>query len=159
MTLRQALAALAASGSLFATRADAQQRVQSEVRIDALLARTNAVHASAGANAVAGTYARIGLLAGAGVRRIRDKWRSSGRLDAVARMHVDPLRQHAWGAYAGGGATLLFDEHTRTRARVLVVVGYEGPVTPAGWIAGIEAGVGGGLRIALTARRARDVGR
>src|SRR5690606_15444206 len=66
------------------------QKVQPETRLELLSARTTAVHAAVGANVVAGTYARIGLLAGGGARRIRETWKSSGRVDLVARMHVDP---------------------------------------------------------------------
>jgi hypothetical protein len=136
-----------------------QSRWQTEVRIDALSARGTAYHAGAGANATMGTYARLALLGGTGARRLRGRWASSGRVESVVRVHVDPLRQFRWGAYVGGGAALMFDDGARTRARAVVIVGYEGPATDSGWIAGIEAGIGGGLRVAVAARRARDTGR
>ena len=136
-----------------------QSRWQSELRIDGLSSRSTAYHAGVGANAIIGTYARLALLGGTGARRIQGRWASSGRVESVVRVHVDPLRQFRWGAYAGGGAALMFDEGARTRARAVVVVGYEGPAAQSGWIAGIEAGIGGGLRVAVAARRAREAGR
>jgi hypothetical protein len=135
------------------------QGLQLETRVEALTGRTTAVHGVLGANGVAGTYVRIGVLAGGGARRTRDTWKSSGRVDVAARVHVDPLRQYSWGAYAGGGATWLFDADEHARAGVLAFIGYEGPVTSSRWILGVEVGVGGGVRIAVTARRARAIGR
>lgn len=134
----------------------ARGRWQPEARIEALAARTTALHAGIGANVVAGTYARLALLAAGGVRNTANAWRSSGRVESVVRVHVDPLRQFAWGAFAGGGGALFFDDGARARVRAVIVAGYEGPPVGGGWIYAVEAGVGGGTRLAFTLRRVRE---
>jgi hypothetical protein len=149
-------AMLLAGASTSATAQVTRWRWQPEARVEALAARTTALHAAVGANAVVGTYARLALLGAGGARRADDEWVASGRVEAVVRFHVDPLRQFAWGAYAGGGGALFFDDGADARVRALIVVGYEGPAAGGGWIGGVEVGVGGGARIAFTARRVRD---
>jgi hypothetical protein len=117
------------------------------------------VHVGAGANVIAGDYIRLALLAGAGARRIGDSIRASGRVDVVARFHVDPFRQFKRGVYAGGGGTWLFDDRLSPRVGLLLVLGYEGPAARNRLITGAELGVGGGVRIAITIRTARNAAR
>lgn len=131
------------------------QRWQGEGRVETVISRTTAVHAVVGANAIAGTYMRFAVLAAVGARHVADEWRSSGRLDLVARFHVDPQRQFSKGLYVVGGATALLDEGVPGRIRAVVGAGIESRVFGGGWIAGAEGGFGGGGRIALTLRRAR----
>lgn len=129
-----------------------------EARADVFAARTTALHGAIGANIIIGNYVRIGMLAGAGSRRIDSVWRASGRADLVARFHVDPFGESRWGAYAGGGATYFVDRGVPGRARAVVVIGVEGP--PARhWMTGIELGLGGGARVGVTLRRARTIAR
>lgn len=132
------------------------QRWQPEARLEALLARATAVHAGAGANVIAGNYIRLGVLAGGGARRTNDSVRASGRVDVVARFHLDPFRQFTRGFYGGGGGTWLFDDGLSPRVRMLLVIGYEGAEARSTLITGAEIGVGGGVRVGVTIRRARD---
>jgi hypothetical protein len=103
----------------------------------------------------ADTYVRVGLLAAAGARRDASAWHPSARLDAVVRFQVDPFREFPVGLYAGGGVSVLADQGPGVRGRLLVVAGYEGKATRRGWIFGSEAGLGGGVRLGMTVRRAR----
>jgi hypothetical protein len=134
----------------------ARGRWQPEARVEVLAARTTALHAGIGANVTVGTYARLAFLGAGGVRRGTDTWHASGRVESVVRVHVDPLRQFAWGAFVGGGGALFVDDGAHARVRALVVVGYEGPPVGSGWIYGVEAGVGGGTRIAFSIRKVRE---
>ena len=137
----------------------AQQRWSPEARVDVIDARTTAVHAALGANAIGGTYLRIGVLAGGGARRVNDEWIASGRGEIVARFHVDPFAESKWGAYVGGGATYFVDDGVRGRARAVVVIGVEARRTPGQWMPGVELGLGGGARVGVTLRRARTFAR
>jgi hypothetical protein len=130
-------------------------RLALESRADVFVARTTALHAAAGVNVIAGTYVRIGVVAGGGARRIDSVWRSSGRVDVVARFHVDPFGESRWGGYAGGGASYFFDRGVPGRARAVIVIGFEGRSTTRRWVPGVELGLGGGARIGVTLRRAR----
>ena len=58
-----------------------------------------------------------------------------------------------------GGGTWLFDDGLAPRVRMLLVIGYEGPEARSTLITGAEVGVGGGLRIGVTIRPARDAAR
>jgi hypothetical protein len=147
-----------------AGQADAQadrreRRWQLEARADALIARTTAFHAGFGANLVTGTYVRAGVLGAAGVRSVDQELRESGRLDAFARFHVDPFREFPGAVYVTGGATVLFDSGTDPRVRGIFGVGVEGRAWSGRWIPGLEIGIGGGVRIGATLRKARSGGR
>ena len=143
-------------------RAAAQPEIprwQSEIRVGALAGRTTAWQASAGANVVIGTYVRLALLAGGGARRDAGAWDASGSVDAIIRFHLDPFREYRYGLYMGGGAAALFDENATGRARAVIVVGYEHAKPGRRWLTGIEAGYGGGLRVAVSIKRARAFAR
>ena len=157
--MRAGHAATALVLALTPTRATAQgqlQKWQPEAHLELLAARSTALHFSVGANVIAGDYVRLGLLGGMGARRVHDSTRASGRIDVVGRFHLDPFRQYKRGFYAGGGGTWLFDDGLAPRVRVLLVLGYEGSEARSTLITGAEVGVGGGVRIGVTIRRARD---
>ena len=155
--LRRTIAIAVAIVPLGALAQNQPQRWQGEGRIETLISRTTAVHAAIGANAIAGQYLRLAVLAGGGARRVGDEWRSSGRVDLVGRFHVDPQRQFSRGLYVLGGATALMDDGIRTRIRAVLGAGIESRALGdgAGWIVGAEGGFGGGGRVAVTLRRAR----
>jgi hypothetical protein len=98
-----------------------------------------------------GTYLRSGIDGAVG----SSKDGISGRVDAFARFHLDPFRQHKWAPYAGGGLTARFDDNRSNRYYLLVFLGIDGPV--AGKVStSIEAGFGGGGRIGIIVRRAGE---
>ena len=120
-----------------------------EARIDGIVKGPAAVHAAAGFTVPVGTYVRSGIDAGIG----SSENGISGRLDIFARFHLDPLRQHKWAPYAGGGLTARFDDNRTNRYYLLVVAGIDGPAS-RGIAPSIEAGLGGGGRIGVMIRRA-----
>jgi hypothetical protein len=130
-------------------------RLQTEARIEVLAAHTTAFHFGLGVNAITGTNLRLALLLAGGIREASDDWRPSGRVEAVMRFHFDPLQQFPRGFYAGGGGAIFVDRGARARARTLVTVGLEGSPNRRRVILGGELGLGGGVRLGLTARRAR----
>ncbi|MEO8194186.1 MAG: hypothetical protein ABI681_10055 [Gemmatimonadales bacterium] len=124
------------------------QRVTPEARIDAILALPEALHAGLGIMFNTGTYLRSGVVAGVGASRDG----LSGRIDGVARFHLDPFREHRWAPYGGGGLTIRFDEDRRRRPYLLLLAGIDGPVK-GGLTTSFEAALGGGGRIGVIIRR------
>ena len=131
-----------------------QQPVQTEYRLDALVARTTGVEAGAGISIPAGVYMRTGLVAGAGAGRHGVE----GRTDLVARFSLDPFRQSRWAPYAGGGISGRYrtEADGGSRAYLMIYLGLEGAL-PVGRTSGIvpafEVGLGGGARVAIILRR------
>jgi hypothetical protein len=140
-------------------RADGQMRArgpQPGAVAGVVAARTTAVHAGGKISVPAGLYARVSVAVLGGARHAAGAWSASGRADAIARFHVDPFGQSRVGAYAGGGASLFFDDGARRRVRLVAVIGFEGPLSARGWVPGIELGLGGGARVGVTLRRSRN---
>jgi hypothetical protein len=140
----------------------AQYRVarwQYEAGAHAVIADAWSILANAGFNRAIGTYARAGLVAGAGAQRADDTWRAVGEIAVIGRFHFDPFAESRLGLYASGGEILLFGRGASPRVRTIVAVGVEGRATPGKWIAGLELGLGAGARLGVTLRRAREGGR
>ncbi len=116
------------------------------------------MHAGVGANVPAGFYARIGLVAAAGIARRGGRGVASGRFDATARWLLDPFGEFRWGSYAGAGLTVRPDDRDNWRGSLLVLLGVEGRAD-RGWRTAVEAGLGDGARIGVVVRRARLKGR
>src|SRR4029078_8077629 len=133
---------------LFAIKAESQSL---EGRIDVIAAGPAAIHAGAGFTVPMGTYVRSGFDGAIGSSRNG----ISGRVDGFARFHLDPLRQHKWAPYGGGGLTARFDDNRATRYYLLVFLGIDGPVAHK-VSTSIEAGLGGGARIGVTVRQAAE---
>ena len=120
------------------------QRVQPELRVDAIGPAPHAVHAGAGLTVALGHYARISAVGGIGVRH----GDIAGRGDLIARVLLDPFRQRRFGFSLGGGLSV------RERPWLLAVVELEGPER-FGWMPAVQGGLGGGPRVGLVFRRAR----
>jgi hypothetical protein len=136
------------------TAQSVQQRHQSELRVDAIFARSSALHAAYGLTVPAGTYLRAGLVAGIGAGRHG----LEGRTDLIARFSLDPFRQSRWAPYAGAGLSGRYrsDLDGGDRAYLLVFLGVEGPLPlgeRAGWVPAIEVGLGGGGRVGVVMRK------
>ncbi len=132
-----------------ATRA--QSSITPEIRLDAILSRTSAVHLGAGATLAAGNYVSAGIVAGAG---FSTDGRRSGRLDVLARFHLDPFRESRWAPYAGGGLTTRLDQGENAHTYLMLLLGIDGPVT-RNMALSIEGALGGGGRVGIILRRAR----
>ncbi len=131
-----------------------QQKFQSEVRIDAIFARTGAVEAGYGFTVPAGIYLRSGFVAGIGAGRHG----AEGRTDLISRFSLDPFRQSRWAPYAGAGLSGRYRPKLAggSRAYLLVFLGLEGPLplgARAGWVPAFEVGLGGGARVGVILRR------
>jgi hypothetical protein len=131
-----------------------EQALQSEVRLDAILARASAIEAAYGATVPAGIYMRTGLVVGVGAGRHG----IDGRTDFVSRFSLDPFRQSRWAPYGGGGLSGRFRSRSDggSRGYLLVFLGVEGPLPSgkaSGWVPAFEVGLGGGARAAMILRR------
>ena len=129
-----------------------------ELRIDATSARIPRLEMSAGAVVPIGIYVRLALTAGGGVARENTMTHATARGDAIARFELDPLKQHTRGAYVGGGLSLLGRDGPHVGAYLALVAGLELKAR-AGWVPGIEAGLGGGARFAIALKRAMELWR
>jgi len=131
-----------------------QQKFQSELRLDAIFARSGGVEAGYGFTVPAGIYVRSGLVAGIGAGRHG----AEGRTDLITRFSMDPFRQSRWAAYAGAGLSGRYrsERDGGSHAYLLVFLGLEGPLAPgtrAGWVPAFEVGLGGGARVGVILRR------
>lgn len=154
-----ALLLLGSEGAGAQSAEDTPQRLQGVVRLDATLAKRNALHLAAGAGVALGTYVRMSAEAGPGIAWHGREMHPSARADLVARFLFDPLGQFPRGVYAGGGLSARFDRGERWRPSLLIVAGVEGLRRGRAWIPAIEAGFGGGVRVGVAFRKSRPRGR
>jgi hypothetical protein len=153
---RHAVAALLALGALAGVSAAAgAQSVQPEARVDAIIARRSTIQGALGAAIRVSPELRLELAVGAGPSFGGGPATSLGaRGDAVVHFLLDPRHAMRWSPYAGGGIGARYDGSAARewRAVAIVAIGVDGPrwkhVIPF-----IEAGLGGGLRLGVGARR------
>lgn len=131
-----------------------QQKVQSEIRIDGIFARSGGVEAAYGFTVPMGIYVRSGVIAGIGAGRHGVE----GRSDLISRFSFDPFRQSRWAPYAGAGLSGRYRSQLDggSRAYILIFLGLEGPLPlgeRAGWVPAVEVGLGGGARVGVILRR------
>jgi len=131
-----------------------QQPLQTEYRVDGLVARTAGVEAGLGISVPAGLYMRWGLVGGFGA----GAHGSEGRTDFVARFSLDPFRQSGWAPYAGGGISGRYrpERDGGSRGFLLIYLGLEGPLAlgrTSGFVPAFELGLGGGVRFGVIVRR------
>ena len=159
LTRARAAAALIVILSLLAAprvvRAQQQPVTVPELRLDATAARVSRLELSAGAVVPIGIYVRLALTAGGGIARQDAMDHATARGDAIVRFELDPLKQHGHGAYLGGGLSLLGRDGSHVNAWLALVGGLELKARH-GWVPSIEAGLGGGARVAIALRRAMD---
>ncbi|MGH7602636.1 MAG: hypothetical protein ACRENK_01415 [Gemmatimonadaceae bacterium] len=130
------------------------QPIQSELRLDGIVARSSAVEAAYGVSVPAGIYVRNGLVLGAGVGESG----AEGRADFISRFSLDPFRQSRWAPYAGAGLSGRFRPAADggSKAYLLAFLGVEGGLPAgarSGWVPAVELGLGGGARIGIVLRR------
>lgn len=121
--------------------------------MDVIDAGATAIQAGIGLGFPVGVYLRPVLLVAAGPATNGDVWRSSSRVDAIARFLLDPFRESRFGLYGGGGVSVLHDPWDRWRGVITVTLGLELPAHAGGAWA-FEAGFGGGIRFGIVLRRA-----
>lgn len=130
-----------------------QPTVQPEARVDFIDARAAAAHVGVGFSVPAGTYVRLGLVGAAGQSWRDGESSGAGRVDALVRFVVDPLREFRWAPYAAGGIGGIYDRSDEWRAVLVGVLGIEGPASGS-IVPAIEVGFGGGARLGVVIRRA-----
>lgn len=130
------------------------QRIPSyaEFRADMIAGDGTAAQVGAGLVLPLDNYVRFALIGAAG-----PKWRdgatiASGRIDAIARFTLDPLRETPWALSLGGGVSVpLEQQQARVRPLLTAVIDVEarkhGRFTPA-----VQVGLGGGTRVGFAFR-------
>jgi hypothetical protein len=145
---------LTATLPIFAGAQLVQQKFQSEIRLDAIFARSGGGEAAYGFTVPMGIYVRSGVVAGIGA----GQHGVEGRSDLLSRFSFDPFRQSRWAPYAGGGLSARYRPKLDggSRAYILIFLGVEGPLPPgqrSGWVPAVEVGLGGGARVGVIVRR------
>ncbi len=123
-------------------------------RVDAFLARTEALHAGLGATTDLGSYVRLDAVLAAGSARVSGVTVASGRVEIVGRFLLDPFRQSRWGVHIGSGLIARFDDGTRGKGYLTLLLGTELPGTSRTRPA-LEVGIGGGTRVGIAIRQGR----
>ena len=131
-----------------------QQPLQTEARLDAIIAHTAGVEAGLGLTIPAGIYVRSGLVTGLGAGRHGVE----GRTDLISRFSLDPFRQSRWAPYGGGGISGRYRSKRdgSSRAYLMIFLGVEGPLSlgrTSGIVPAFELGLGGGARVGVVLRR------
>lgn len=143
--------------ALSAQRANAgtrPSRVRPEFRVDAILARDAGAQVAGGLVVAPQYNVRLAVNAGVGgVRRPDGGVQPAGRVDLIGRWLTDPFRQSRRAFHAGGGIGLLLEQGAAPRPVAIVTVGVEGR-GDGPWVPGVEVGLGGGVRLGVTLRRA-----
>ena len=143
-----------AGGDLRAQPAPRSATYRPVARVDAFIARVDALHLGAGLTRDLGGYVRLDGVLGAGVASSGGTTEGSGRAEVVGRFLLDPYRQSRWGFYGGGGLLARLDAGDEVRAWVTLLFGAELP-TSGRMVPALELGIGGGTRIGLVLRRGR----
>ena len=104
-------------------------------------------------------YMRVGALISGGARRDGDSTRATGRIEGFMRIPFDPLYERRWAPYVTAGGALECTTDRRCSPFIVLRLGLEGPRGTGGWTPAVEAGVGGGFRVAVVLRRANVPGR
>lgn len=138
---------LAVGFAVFATAEAAAQRVQPELRVDALGPRPYAIQPGIGASVLVGTYTRLSVALGVPTERQGGRPAGGWRQDLLVRVTLDPFRQQRWALALGGGVSI------RRHTYLAVLADLEGPER-WGWIPVFQAGASGGPRAGIVFRRA-----
>jgi hypothetical protein len=125
--------------------------IAAELRADVMGGRRPSVQGGVGVQIPAGSYVRVGVIAGLGAHT-GSPHSGAGRLDVAARFLLDPYRQSRWGLSAGGGVSLRADAGEKIRPKLLVLVDLEGPRSSNGFSPAFQLGLGGGVRFGVGLR-------
>jgi hypothetical protein len=131
--------------------------VQPELRVGIVAAREPVALAGVAVNVPAGYYVRFATALEAG-RDLSSHGGNALRAELAARFMADPFHQSRWGAYGGGGLVGSWRDGSRGQGALLLVAGVEWPGR-GGWRPAIEVAGGAGLRIGLTLKPVRRLGR
>lgn len=151
----RALVLLALAAPIAGAQTGQDERVQPELRVDAIMAAHRAsLQAGGGFQIPAGYYVRLGFVGAGGLDVVSGGTQPSGRLDVTGRFLFDPFRQNQWGLSAGAGVSLRMHARDRVRPYLLTVIDLEGPRSARGIAPAFQLGLGGGVRIGAALRGA-----
>ena len=123
-----------------------------EFRADGLFARGATSQAGVGVVVPLGVYVRFGLDGAAGATWQSGASSASGRVDAIARFLLDPLRESGTAISLGGGLSAPIRKDGVKSPYLTVVVDVEGKAR-GGMTPALEFGLGGGGRVGVVLRR------
>ena len=152
MARARSLAIAFALGATNAAAAQQEPTAYPELRADAIFGGRSTVQGGVGVVAPLGVYVRFDVDGALGTSWHDGTSSGVGRVDAVARFLLDPLRENDLGFSVGGGlSTPITGDGFRT-PYLSLVIDVEGR-RRAGWTPGVELGLGGGARIGFVLRR------
>ncbi len=128
---------------------------QFEARGDAIIGSPSALQLGIGANVPVDPYVRLGASVAGGTAWQDGRSGTSARADLTVRYLLDPYAETRWGVYGGAGLSVRWERDARWRPFLLLVGGVEGPAR-GGWRTAFEVGIGGGARVGIVLRRARQ---
>lgn len=123
-----------------------------ELRADAILANRTTVQGGVGIVAPVGVYVRFGFDGAVGAMWRDGTSSAVGRVDAIARFLLDPLRENNVALSLGGGLSAPITGDGFKTPYLTVVMDVEGR-RRGGWTPAVELGLGGGARIGFVLRR------
>ncbi len=123
-----------------------------ELRVDGIFANGSTVQGGAGFVAPVGVYVRFGLDGAVGASWRDGSSATTGRVDAIARFLLDPLRENDLGFSLGGGLSAPITGDGFKTPYLTVVLDVEGR-RRNGWTPALEVGLGGGARVGFVLRR------
>ncbi len=137
-----------------AARLAAQQEPAAypELRADAIFANGSTVQGGVGIVAPVGVYVRFGLDGAVGASWRDGTSSATGRVDAIARFLLDPLRENNVALSLGGGLSAPITGDGFKTPYLTLVLDVEGR-RRAGWTPAFEVGLGGGARVGFVFRR------
>jgi hypothetical protein len=151
MLRRVAIAAISLTAAA-SVRAQTRVAPYPEFRGDAVFTRWTGAQAGAGVVIPAGVYTRFSLGVAGGATWRDNVALTSGRVDAIARFLLDPLREVPVGLSMGGGLTLPYvDGDKNVRPYLTAVIDLEGRRRGA-FTPGVQIALGGGTRIGVVLR-------
>ena len=153
MARARSLAIAFALGATNAAAAAAQEpAVYPELRADAIFGGRSTVQGGVGIVAPVGVYVRFGFDGAVGTTWHDGTSSAVGRVDAIARFLLDPLRENDLGFSVGGGLSAPITGDGFRTPYLTLVIDVEGR-RRGGWTPGVELGLGGGARIGFVLRR------
>jgi hypothetical protein len=141
-------------GGTHAATAAAQQEPTAypELRADAIFAGRSTAQGGVGIVAPVGVYVRFALDGAFGTNWHDGTSSAVGRIDAIARFLLDPLRENDLALSVGGGLSAPITGDGFRTPDLTLVLDVEGQ-RHGGWTPGVELGLGGGARIGFVLRR------
>lgn len=152
LALRVTIALTLSAANAAALAAQQEPTAYPELRADAIFGGRSTAQGGVGIVAPVGVYVRFDLDGAVGATWHDGTSSAVGRVDAIARFLLDPLRENNVGFSIGGGLSAPITGDGFRTPYLTLVVDVEGRRRD-GWTPGIQLGLGGGARIGFVLRR------